>query len=78
MTGKLVAVLFRGNRFYESGKARKDTTCWNCRKKIPKGDPVFRPMDNGADRYRRLHAACAEAIAADGNECLRQKETIDG
>ncbi|MFL5900932.1 MAG: hypothetical protein ACJ75S_07000 [Solirubrobacterales bacterium] len=77
MTGKLVAVLFRGNRFFESGTARKDATCWNCRKKIHKGDPTFRPLGNGADRMRRLHAACAEAIAADGNECVRE-EAVEG
>lgn len=66
---KLVAVTFRGERFFESGKARKVAECHRCDKAIGPGDPVFRPLGNTVGRYLRLHAGCAQGVAeaAPGN-----------
>lgn len=67
----LVAVLFRGSRFEAGKTSTKKKTCWNCRKAIQPGDPLFRPPRGTFNHARVLHVACAEAIAED-NECIRR------
>jgi hypothetical protein len=72
---RLTALLFRGVRFTPGKVVRKDSTCWNCRGKLKKGTPCMAGRSNKA---HYLHNTCAEAIALDGNECVREPETIDG
>ena len=67
---RLTALLFRGVRFVPGKVVRKDSTCWNCRGKMVKGTPAMVGRDTKA---RYLHPdTCAEAIALDGNECVRE------
>lgn len=72
---QLTALLFRGVRFTPGKVVRKASTCWNCRGKLAKGRAC---MVGRSFKARYLHDACAEAIAQDGNECVREQETIDG
>ena len=66
----LTALLFRGVRFVPGKVQRKATVaCWNCRKRLNKVDPA---MTGRSNKVHYLHPACAEAIAADGNEHTRE------
>lgn len=75
MKNQLLAVLFRGLRFVPGKVLRKDTTCFSCRGRMKKGVPSYTAKGM---KVRNLHPLCAEAIALDGNECVRDPETVDG
>ena len=65
--GRLCLLRYRSVVFQRVTASRKLADCWHCGRPIPKGSPIFAPMGNGAERYRRLHAECAEALAEQAN-----------
>lgn len=50
-------VAWRGVRWTITSGARKPATCWFSGKPIAVGDPVYRPLSNGAHRMQRVLAS---------------------
>lgn len=69
----VVAIVYRGVRFFESGPARKRAVCWHCDRPIAVGQAVFRPLYNGSERMRRLCIDSVEALVDGGCDHLKSK-----
>ena len=63
MDGDTVVLLtYRGSP-WASAKLRKRADCWACSNTMPVGAVAYRPIDNCAERMRRLCVPCATRIA---------------
>lgn len=61
--GKLCLLRWSGVLWTRADASRKLADCQHCKRPIPKGAAIYRPLGNGSTRMHRLHAECAEALA---------------